>query len=168
MKSKLNFMATLFAVALTVVLSACDNDDDNKVKVPESVSQSLQTKYPAATHVEWEVKGDYYVADCRMDGKEMDVWFDKQTEWVLTEIALVWNDLPAAVQTTFSAGEYASWKKDEYCLLEYALQPIQYVIEVEQGSTEIQLFYSESGELMQTRDVTGKDDTHWPVIYGGE
>ena len=42
------------------------------------------------------------------------------------------------------------------------LQPMQYVIEVKQGNQKYQLFYSEDGGLMNTVNVTGKDDTIYP------
>lgn len=163
MKQKIKFLAMLFMA--TLAFAACDNDDDddlNAKNVPESVTRALKEKYPAATRIEWERKGDYYVADCHMDGKEMNVWFDASSVWQLTQVNITWSDLPATVQTGFNATKYASWKLEEVDMLEYSLQPLVYVIEVEQGKTEIQLFFSESGGLMQTRDVTGKDDTLWP------
>lgn len=93
----------------------------------------------------------------------MDVWFNMQAEWQLTETEILWTGLPGTVQTAFNDSEYATWEREDVDMLEYPLQPIQYVIEVEKGKTEYQLFYSEDGNLMQTRDVTGKDDTHWPI-----
>ncbi|MBQ8673166.1 MAG: PepSY-like domain-containing protein [Bacteroides sp.] len=147
-----------------LALVACSDDDDHKLAVPERVTQAFHTKYPAATHVEWEMKGGYYVADCRMDGKEMDVWFGRQGDWVLTEIDEAWENLPPAVQTAFETGDYASWKREEYALLQYPLQPFVYVIEVEQGGSKVQLFYAEDGNLMKSLNVTGQDDTHWPII----
>ena len=39
-----------------------------------------------------------------------------------------------------------------------------YVIEVENGNQEYQLFYDQDGNVLDKRDVSGdKDDTHWPV-----
>ena len=99
-----------------------------------------------------------------MDGQEKDVWFNNQAEWQLTETELLWNNLPGTVQTSFSASEYVGWKIEEIVLLEYPVVPMQFVIEVEKGNAEYQLFYSEEGGLLQTKDVSGnKDDTHWPV-----
>lgn len=162
MKTVFRWMAICLMAAMVMV--SCDDDDDNKLKVPTVVEQEMKAKYPAATHIEWEIKSNYYVADCRLDGKDVDIWFHKEGTWVMTETELLWDNLPAAVQTTFNESEYASWRIDELVSLEYALEPIQYVIEVEQGNKDIQLFYSESGFLIQTIDVTGKDDTHWPLM----
>ena len=72
--------------------------------------------------------------------------------------------MPPTVQTGFMSSKYADWKREDIDMLESPVQPLQYVIEVENGKTEYQLFFSEEGNLMQERDVTGKDDIHWPVI----
>lgn len=69
-----------------MAFSACDDDDKNdNITVPDAVSKALKDKYPAAMDIEWERKGNYFVADCWMDGREMDVWYDVQATWKLTE-----------------------------------------------------------------------------------
>lgn len=151
---KIQMLVMMFVAALA--FSACNDDNNNDgITVPDTISKALKDKYPAATNIRWEQKGTYYVADCRMDGKEMDVWYDANATWQLTEVEIFWNDLPASVQTGFNGSEYATWKREDIDLLEYPLQPIQYVIEVEQNDTEYQLFFSEDGNLIQERDVTG-------------
>lgn len=144
------------------VFSACDDNDDDVKNVPNPVAQALKAKYPSVAYVEWERKGDYYVAECALNGQDMDVWFDNQGEWRLTETEIYWNSLPTAVQTAFSNGEYAAWKLEDMDMLEFPSLPTEYVIEVEMGRSEYQLFYSESGDLLQKKDVSNKDDTHWP------
>lgn len=89
-----------------MAFSACDDDDKNdNIKVPDAVSKALKDKYPAAMDIEWERKGDYFVADCWMDGREMDVWYDVQATWKLTETDILWEGLPPTVQTAFSKAE---------------------------------------------------------------
>lgn len=161
MKMKIQMLAMMFIAVLA--FSACSDDDDNDgIKVPEALSQALTTKYPSAIHVEWSQKGAFYVADCRIDGHDADVWYNAEAQWQLTETEILWNDVPGTVQTSFINSEYGTWAREDIDLLEYPLEPMIYVIEVEKGKTEYQLFYSEEGNLIQTKDVTGKDDTHWP------
>lgn len=148
-----------------IALTACSDDDDDKdrgIKVPESVEKALQQRYPEAIEVEWEQKMDYYVADCRLNGREANVWFDAYAIWCMTEVDMTWDGLPPAVQTSFMGSEYAGWERDDYYMLIYSLAPLQYAIEVKQGKTKYQLFYSEDGELINKIDVTGKDDTIYP------
>lgn len=55
-----------------MAFGACDDDDKNdNITVPDAVSKALNDKYPAAMDIEWERKGDYFVADCWMAGKWM-------------------------------------------------------------------------------------------------
>lgn len=160
MKMKIQLLAMMMIAAFA--FTACSDDDDN-VAVPETVSAALQAKYPSATQVEWETKGNYFVADCRLNNRDADVWFDANGSWMLTETEIVWGDLPVAVQEAFNAGEYATWQKEDFDMLEYPSSSVLYVIEVEQGKTEIQLFYKADGTLDQTKDVSNTDDTHWPA-----
>lgn len=161
--AKVRLLLMTFIAALA--FSACSDDDDKNdgITVPESISNALKAKYPSATDVEWKQKGAYYVADCWVDGKDTDVWFAADATWALTETEIAWNDLPPAVQTSFNAGEYAQWKREDIVWLQYPIEPMQYVIEVENGNEEYQLFYGEDGGLIQAKNVTGKDDTHWPL-----
>ncbi|WP_300700492.1 PepSY-like domain-containing protein [Bacteroides sp.] len=161
MKVKIQILAMMFIAALA--FSACSDDDkDDHITVPVAISDALKAQYPSATHIEWEQKGKYYVADCRLDGKEASVWYNTNAEWQLTDLDVAWVDLPGTVQTAFMESEYASWEQEDFDVLETPLQPIEYVIEVEKGNKEVQLFYSEEGNLLLAKDVTGKDDTHWP------
>ena len=153
-------LLALAALAIFTVTS-CDNDDDN-IKVPNTLSQALTEKYPTASKIEWEKKSGYYVAECWVNNEELDVWFDGQGEWKMTETDLFRNNLPSAVLTSFENSEYANWHLDDLDKLEYPILPTSYVLEVEQGKTEIQLFYAEDGTLQQTKDVTGKSDEHLP------
>lgn len=93
MKTKIQVLAMMFIAAMA--FGACDDDDKNdNIKAPDAVSKALKDKYPAAMDIEWERKGDYFVADCWMDGREMDVWYDVQATWKLTETDILWEGLP--------------------------------------------------------------------------
>lgn len=150
----------LFAVC-ALVFTSCDKDDDDYWP-NDAIQNTLRSEYPDATRIEWERKGNYHVAECRIDGRDADVWITDNAEWVMTEKEITRNDLPAAINTAFAASSYVNWRFDDVDLLEYPVKQTLYVIEVEQGNREIQLFYSVTGELMEERDVTNRDDNHWP------
>lgn len=156
---KVKFM---FLAALCVALwglSSCSSDDDHKPE--EVVKTALTAKYPNVANIEWEVKGAYIVADCRIDGKDTDVWFAADAAWKMTEYELLLADLPEAVLTGLAQSEYATWRVDDRDLLEYPGRS-EYVIEVEEGAKEIDVYFSPTGELLRTKDVSSGDDTHWP------
>ena len=163
MKTKFLMLAMMMCMtALTFSACSDDDSDDKSINVPEAVTQALKQKYPSATDVDWKQKSSYFVAVCWLDGKDSNIWFDANGNWWMTESEVYWNDVPGAVQTAFNNSEYANWVQDDYYFLLYPLQPMQYVIEVKQGNQKYQLFYSEDGGLMNTVDVTGKDDTIYP------
>ena len=54
-------------------------------RLPANIQTAFQTLYPQATDVEWEQMAGCYVAEFIADGQEIDVWFNKQAEWVMTE-----------------------------------------------------------------------------------
>lgn len=128
------------------------------------MNAALKAKYPNAILDEWERKGSYLIAECDIDRVEADVWFDADLNWVMTEFDWTFTKLSTAIQTAFLASEYANWELDDVDKLEYVSGTIYYVIEVERGNTEIQLFYNENGNLVSTKDVTIADDTHWPEV----
>ena len=83
------FKFGLWAVVLITSVfsfSACGDDDDNDTFVPPAnIEVALKQLYPGAQNIEWEVKGVYYVADCWVTGDELEVWFDVNANWVMTE-----------------------------------------------------------------------------------
>ena len=132
MKTKIQVLAMMFIAAMA--FGACDDDDKNdNIAVPDAVRKALKDKYPAAMDIEWERKGDYFVADCWMDGREIDVWYDVQATWKLTETDILWEGLPPTVQTAFEGGEYAQWKREDIDMLEYPVLTVQNVIEEERA-----------------------------------
>lgn len=152
----------LAAICMAMLsFTSCSDDDDFK---PEDVVQAaLIAKYPDATHIEWEKKRNYLVADCRVDGKDLDVWFTEDGQWKMTETELPATDLPATVTAALAAHDkYRTWRVDDRDFLEYANGTSEYVIEVESNNREIDLYFSADGELLDEVDVTTGDDTHWP------
>lgn len=145
--------------------SACSDDDDNDDTYvpPTNIVEALKQLYPSAQNVEWELKGNYYVADCWVSGDELDVWFDMNANWVMTENELdSINQLVPAVYTAFQNSNYSSWVVTDVYLLTYPLNPTESVIQVKQGSMRHALYFSQDGGLLHDKDVSSGDDTIWP------
>ena len=156
------------AVLLSVVFafSSCGDDDDTGYLPPsQAIQDALKKLYPNATAIKWEQKGVYYVADCQADGREKEVWFDANANWLMTETELnSINNLPPAVLTAFMESSYNNWVVDDVVILEYPNEPsTEFVVTVEQGK-KVDLYFSEGGGLLHEKDVTNGDDTHWPRI----
>lgn len=145
--------------------SACDDDDkDEKTYVPPStIVEALKQLYPGAENIEWEMKGNYFVADCWVSGDELDVWFDANANWVMTENDLDSVDsLVPAVYTGFINSQYAAWVVTDVFVLTYPLLPTESVIQVKQGSQRNALYFSQDGDLLHVKDISGGNDENWP------
>lgn len=161
---KKNWMLFLLVAASGMLaFSACSDDDNNDVPesshlVSKEVQNAFNTKYPQARDVEWKLKGNYAVVDFDWNGSEHAAWFDPSSAaWYMTETDLRYVDLPQTVRTTHEAGEYASWKVDDVDMLSREGMETLYVIEVEQGNTDVDLYYSPSGVLVKTVVEAGTD-----------
>lgn len=158
---KLNVYFILLALSSMSLLS-CD-DDDKKSELPEALQQSFSKKFPTATLVEWEKKGAYYEADFIYNNTETSAWFALDGTWEMTESDILYSTLPAEVKTTFESSKYASWRVDDADQLERKDLETTYVLDVELGEQEMDLYYSKEGELIKAVVDTDSDDSHFPA-----
>lgn len=164
MKTTKNYlMALLLLGATTAGFTAC-SDDDNSANplVSEAVQQTMSQKYPHAQNVKWSTRCSYTVAEFT-DQYEATAWYTADGKWHMTETDIPFTALPEAVRTTFHASEYAAWTKDDVDMLERQGFETLYVIEVEQGEREVDLYYSVAGVFIKA--VIDNDDAmeHSPV-----
>ncbi len=144
---KLKFL--LLAVILgSLSLFACSDDDD--YTPDQTVKDAFEAKYPTATRVSWEKKGDYRVAEFWLDNQETHAWFDDSGEWYMskTELKTI-NALPEKVREGFRKSEYANWEVDDVDYVERPGSEPVYIIQVEQGKQEIDLYYTQEGILIK-------------------
>ena len=139
--------------------TSCDNNDDNNYIPEQQILTTFENKYPNATKVEWEKKLQYHVADFRENGREVEVWIDNTGNWVMTEIDILFESLPEIVQSNFHSSEYASWKLEDVDKLERNEMATVYVIEVEKGKEDLNLYYDEEGTLLK---IVSDDKAHTP------
>lgn len=152
------FMVLVMGLVSLGAMAGCD-DDSKSVKVPAAVQAAFGEMFPAASHVEWEDKGGYMVADFRSAGTVMQAWFDAAGKWYMTEEDISYAELPRAVRTAYEAGDYAAWHVDDVDKLLRNGQETVYVLEVERAEQEFDLYYSEDGVLLrEVPDRDGNDD----------
>ena len=161
MKTRMTIFASLLLASFA--FTGCDDDNDDNYTPDEKIVNVLQEKYPNAQRVEWELKYDHYVADFYLDNIEKEAWINAKGEWVMTESDILFNDLPQAIQTSFNESEYKDWRIDDVDMLERVELETVYVIEVEKGKQEFDLYYAEDGTLVKTIEDTDNDDNPHPV-----
>lgn len=155
-------MLTAMLIAVCT-LGSCDNEG---VYLPpnQDIINALQQLYPGVQNIEWNQKGVYYVADCWVKGNELDVWFDINANWIMTEMEVYLGQVPTAVSDAFEDSNYSSWDIDNLTELTFPQKTKEFVFEIQQGDRERALYYSVYGELLYEKDITNADDTHWPDV----
>ena len=97
------------------------------------------------------------------DDDELEVWFDGNANWLMTENELESIDsLVPAVYTAFNNTKYSSWVVTDVYVLVYPQNPTESVIQVKQGSRRYSLVFSQDGGLLHEKDISNGDDTIWP------
>lgn len=154
MKLKLFFMMLAMGM-LSLSIQSCDDDDDDN-NAPEKWENAFVQKFGNETH-SWSTRGANYVATFNQDNKEKEAWFDANGEWLMTETDITYESLPTAVKTAFEALEtYKGWTRDDVDMLERKGMETVYVIEVEKGKEEMDLYFDAKGNLL--KEIADKED----------
>ena len=161
MKLKMYFLMLALGVC-GAAMQSCDDDDDN-LKVPEKLQSAFSQKYPEASP-KWKTRGNYYIADFQDQNYESEAWFTFDAVWLMTETDLPYAALPEAVKNAFQNSEYRSWRPDDVDMIEReSMEPV-YVLEVEQGSREMDLYYNAEGILIKAmEDYENDSESYLPI-----
>lgn len=154
-------MFMLAMAAVGILLAGCEDDDDN-VRVDPTIETAFRSQYPDASRVEWETKAGYYVAEFRRNNAEAEAWYSPQAIWYMTETDVYYTDLPQAVKDAFTASEYAAWRIDDIDMIESAGMETVYILEVEKGNAEYDLYFSPDGVLVKAVTEGGGSTGHQP------
>lgn len=160
----------LLAAASLNAFASCDDDDRHESNpqrngVSELVVKTFNEMYPDAKNIEWEVKNEYAIAEfyspsgAQGDDENTKAWFDNTLgDWAMTECDIASSAIPQAVLTAFGASEYADWRIDDIDMVLRNGMELVYVLEVEQGERDIDLYYSEDGVLVKS--ISGLGDNY--------
>ena len=97
-------------------------------QAPKPVHTAFNSKFPGATHVEWEKNLSTYKAEFYHDGHEKEAQFDGDGTWQRTQTKLSFFDVPAPVLET--AREHSHLDIDDISLHEQSKGiPAYYLIE---------------------------------------
>lgn len=160
MKVKLSILA----LALCGLFAFTSCDDDNNYLPDQTVTKAFDEKYPGVGKVEWETKSGYEVADFHLSGNKAEAWFDNKGNWVMTKTEINFGLLPEAVRKSLKSSEYKDWKSTDFDKLERSNAATVYVIEVEQGEQEFDLYYTEDGILLKAVPDDDNDNFQPTVV----
>lgn len=157
--NKIKIMLYAIIAMFTTTISACSDDDDNNrfENLPVEVQKAFSNKYPDARVDEWEKKDIYYVIEFNIGRTEAEAWYEGSM-WVMTELDATIDKIPAAVADAFKKSPYSQWRIDDIDIVERNAMPTLYVIEVEMGKNEAELYYFEDGTLFKEIIENDYDD----------
>ena len=103
--------------------------------VADTVDEAIQRLCPGAIVIEKDYDDGYLEVEIRHEGREKEMLFNGQNDWVLTRWDMAYRELPEAVLTAFRQSEYAQWELDG---ITYTQTPTGewYVLEVEDYRTD--------------------------------
>lgn len=157
---------TIFA-CFALLFAGCSKDNENipgGIEPPNLIIDSFKVKYPGAQGTEWQVAGDYYVADFRLDSTEVAAWFVPTTgQWVMDKADLRITLIPDEIVNALQEGVYAGWTIEEAYVINRAGFGTIYKVEVEKGVQDIDLYVSQYGNLIKVVEDTG-NNTDEPII----
>lgn len=133
-----------------------------------SAQATFKKMYPKASDVAWSQNGNYYLADFMMNGFEKNVWFDGQGNWAMTQTELGnLDELTPVVYNAFVSGPYANGAVEDVTLVEFPKWQAIIVIKVGKDNVDLkyQLFYTPSGILLRTRNVSYMHDILGPSTF---
>ena len=154
MKLKMYFI--MLALGLfSFAIQSCD-DDDEDAPVSEQLEKAFTNEFGNVAH-NWSTRGTNHVASFNQDNTEKEAWFDANGVWLMTETNIAYDDLPLIVKHAFEAlTQYEGWKCDDVDMLERKGMEKVYVIEIEKGKEELDLYFDVNGKLL--KEVADKED----------
>lgn len=144
------------------VVQGCDDNDDN-LDVLDKLQAAFSQKYPEASP-KWKTRSNYYIADFQNQNYAAEAWFTSDAVWLMTETDLPHASLPEAVKNAFKNSEYGQWSLDDVdMLVREGMEPV-YVLEVEQGPREMDLYYNAEGILIKVVEDSEDDSEDYLPI----
>lgn len=135
----------LAIVALSTVASA----QHKPKKVPDAVVSSFSDLYPSVdpASADWDKECGYYEAKFKENGKEHKAYFEKNGEWISSELKDVnVQELPQQVIDGLYTSEYGGWKAQDVTV-KYNNENVVYDIEVKKGLKERDVQFDENGNI---------------------
>lgn len=125
--------------------------DDDIAKAPKKVEKAFQKMYPGAKDIEWELKRDIYAVDFKIDGKDVEAYFNAEGTWLRSKEDVSASSVPAAVKKAVKEA-YPDFKIEDYDLVKDARGNEFYSVEIEKesrdGDTELTVRVLANGKIL--------------------
>ena len=125
--------------------------DDDIAKAPKKVEKAFQKMYTGAKDIEWELKLDIYAVDFKIDGKDVEAYYNAEGTWLRSKEDVSASSVPAAVKKAVKEA-YPDFKIEDYDLVKDARGNEFYSVEIEKesrdGDTELTVRVLANGKIL--------------------
>lgn len=125
--------------------------DNDIAKAPKKVEKAFQKMYPGAKDIEWELKRDIYAVDFKIDGKDVEAYFNAEGTWLRSKEDVSASSVPAAVKKAVKEA-YPDFRIEDYDLVKDARGNEFYSVEIEKeskdGDTELTVRVLANGKIL--------------------
>ena len=125
--------------------------DNDIAKAPKKVEKAFQKMYPGAKDIEWELKRDIYAVDFKIDGKDVEAYFNAEGTWLRSKEDVSASSVPDAVKKAVKEA-YPDFKIEDYDLVKDARGNEFYSVEIEKeskdGDTELTVRVLANGKIL--------------------
>lgn len=134
------------------VFISCDDNDN--IPPNEQITQTVQNKYPSAQIIETEKIMSGYEVEMRINGKEVNMYFDDAYNWTRTEFEDInWaTEVPEAIKNALTADGYTfNARQDDVDRIEVPngnTTKEYYHIEIDREPQDINLYYATDGSAV--------------------
>ena len=140
------WMVIILGLGLVSFSKAQDLKQD---QVPSVVLNAFQTKYPKATDVEWELKGELYEADFEIGRTDYNVWIDKSGTIKKQKEDFPKTQLPAAVAEKIK-NEFKDYQIDGVDRIEENGK-VYFLVDLDGRPDDREVLFSENGTVENNR-----------------
>ncbi len=145
-------------VFLGLQVSAQNNQSrtkNNKISVPEAVSQAFHKDFPKIDKVHWGREGKDFEGEFMLNGVEASANYTSTGHRTELEISVKNEDLPAT-SIDYIRKNYADYKIKESAKVTNDKNEITYEVEIAKGKVSKELVFDSNGKFMKAE--TGDED----------
>jgi hypothetical protein len=142
---------TMNILILSIISTLSFSCSDDMYTPDAAVKTTFKSMFPKAVFVDWEMEAGYVNAEFTHDGARKDAWFETNGTWLMTETDIRSSKIPAAIKNALDKSEYAGWRIDDVDYLEFANAEPLYVLDMEKGESEVDLYFAADGTLKEAK-----------------
>lgn len=136
-------------MGLACIVSVAAAQDISKKDVPSVVLNAVQSRYPHATDLEWEKRGDLYKAEFEVNNRDHELWIDSNGNIQTHREEISKSALPAVVSESIKAN-FEGYKIDDVDKIEKDGK-VFYRVELDGRAGDRNVLFAADGSVVENK-----------------